>query len=186
LIRAGATNLCFVISPGKSDILEYFGGMIGAAHICYTVQPRAGGLCDAVFCALPLIHPDDSVMIGLPDTIWFPEDGLRGLADDAFSMLLFPVARPEQFDVVLTDDDQYVREIQVKPYFGSLVNAYLALGGTALGVYTGQAYVDVGTVNGYREAIQLLASRGAAPTDTVPLSKSGRRKTDIDRTNPTR
>ncbi len=26
LIRAGAQKICFVIAPGKSDILEYYGG----------------------------------------------------------------------------------------------------------------------------------------------------------------
>ena len=37
-------------------------------------------------------------------------------------------------------------------YFGTLVNAYLAQGGRAIGVKAGSAYVDVGTVDGYRAA----------------------------------
>jgi dTDP-glucose pyrophosphorylase len=44
-------------------------------------------------------------------------------------------------------------------YVGTLVNAWLELGGEAQGVRAGTAYVDVGTVNGYREAVRLLASR---------------------------
>jgi len=44
-------------------------------------------------------------------------------------------------------------------YIGTLVNAWLARGGLACGVRAGTAYVDVGTLNGYREAIQLLAAR---------------------------
>src|SRR5689334_11788484 len=79
MILAGATKLCFVISPGKSDILEYYGAGIGPATNCYMVQPHPAGLCDAVFRALPLIHPAEPVCIGLPDTIWFPEDGLCAL-----------------------------------------------------------------------------------------------------------
>jgi hypothetical protein len=43
-------------------------------------------------------------------------------------------------------------------YMGTLVNAYLAAGGRAIGVRAGEAYVDVGTLNGYREAIRLLTS----------------------------
>jgi NDP-sugar pyrophosphorylase family protein len=43
-------------------------------------------------------------------------------------------------------------------YFGTLVNAYLAQGGRAVGVRAGQAYVDVGTLNGYRTAMSLLNS----------------------------
>ena len=47
-------------------------------------------------------------------------------------------------------------------YLGTLVNAYLADGGRALGVRAGEAYVDVGTLNGYREATSLLATLSAA------------------------
>ena len=69
MIRAGVTNLCFVVSPGKTDILEYFGGEIGPVHVCYTVQARPFGFCDAIFRSLPLIPRDESVCVGLPDTI---------------------------------------------------------------------------------------------------------------------
>ena len=193
MITGGATKICFVISPGKSDILEYYGGSVGSAHIYYAVQPRPAGLCDAIFRALPLVHPEESVIVGLPDTIWFPEDALCSLRDGVLSFLLFPVERPELFDAVVTDGTGRVLEIQVKrpnadsswiwgafrfpgavlrelfelwcerdrrdEYIGTLVNAYLERGGTALGVRAGQSYVDVGTFNGYREAIALLASR---------------------------
>src|SRR5438093_1488397 len=38
MIRGGADKICFVISPGKSDILEYFGGQYGGARIAYLVN----------------------------------------------------------------------------------------------------------------------------------------------------
>jgi hypothetical protein len=41
-------------------------------------------------------------------------------------------------------------------YIGSLVNAYLAGGGEAHAVPAGEVYVDVGTLNGYREAMRVL------------------------------
>lgn len=193
MILAGATRLCMVISPGKSDIVEYYGGSLGSAHICYVVQPEPQGLCDALFRALPLIGPGDQVLIGLPDTVWFPADGLRRLDANRLSFLLFPVQRPELFDAVVTDADGRVLEIQVKRqdassswvwgafrmpaevfqdlhalwtererrdvYVGTLVNAWLARGGEARGVRAGESYVDVGTLHGYREAIQLLERR---------------------------
>jgi glucose-1-phosphate thymidylyltransferase len=114
MIVAGADKICFIISPGKSDILEYYGGKVGSADVCYVVQPRPMGLCDALFRALPIIHAHEQVLIGLPDTIWFPEDGLCTLENDALSFLLFPVERPEFFDAVVTDDENNVVEIQVK------------------------------------------------------------------------
>ncbi len=114
MIRGGADKLCFVISPGKTDILEYYGSRLWGADIAYVVQPQPGGLCDAIFRALPLIHPEESVVIGLPDTVWSPEDGLSKLPDNCLSFLLFPVSKPELFDAVVTDDRGIVQEIQVK------------------------------------------------------------------------
>jgi dTDP-glucose pyrophosphorylase len=114
MILGGARKLCFVISAWKSDILQYYGGAVANADIAYVIQSQASGLCDAIFCAVPLVHPDEPVLIGLPDTVWFPEDGFVELPDDALSLLLFRVQRPELFDSVVLDDIGCVREIQVK------------------------------------------------------------------------
>ncbi len=196
MVHAGATKLCFVISPGKSDIMEYYGGRIGGADICYMVQPEPLGLCDSLFRALPLIRPDEFALIGLPDTVWFPLSGFSSLGEEGLSFLLFPVSEPEHFDAVVLDEGGWVREIQVKrkgassgwvwgsfklrgsvfmdlhalwlergkrdEYIGTLVNEYLARGGRAYGVKAGSSYVDVGTLNGYREAIRLLSTPGGA------------------------
>jgi glucose-1-phosphate thymidylyltransferase len=125
MLHGGATRLCFVISPGKSDIVEYFGGRVvtgrsaGAseersAHVCYAVQPRPAGLCDAIFRARPLVSPEDPVLVGLPDTVWFPEDGFARLGGDGLEFLLFPVERPELFDAVEVAPDGAVERIWVK------------------------------------------------------------------------
>jgi dTDP-glucose pyrophosphorylase len=190
MIRGGARKICFVISPGKSDIMEYYGGAYGQASIAYVVQPQPSGLCDAIFRAAPLIPPDEPVIVGLPDTIWFPETALALLPDDVLSFLLFHVDRPEFFDAVVLDGNARILEIQVKrkaatthwiwgafkmpghvlhalhelwlrrscadEFIGTLINAYLAEGGEALGVAAGHSYVDVGTLHGYRAAIALL------------------------------
>ncbi|WP_424811355.1 sugar phosphate nucleotidyltransferase [Roseococcus sp. YIM B11640] len=114
MIEAGVDKLCFVIAPGKSDIVNYYGARIGPARITYVVQAEPAGLCDAIFSALPCIDPGEQVAIGLPDTIWFPTDGLARLPPDKLSFLLFPVDHPEFFDAVVTDGEGRVREIQVK------------------------------------------------------------------------
>jgi dTDP-glucose pyrophosphorylase len=46
-------------------------------------------------------------------------------------------------------------------YIGTLVNAYLANGGTVYGVKRGDVYVDVGTLHGYREAVRVLSSQAS-------------------------
>jgi dTDP-glucose pyrophosphorylase len=93
MIGAGATQLCVVISPGKADIVEYYGAAVRDVPITYAVQPAPNGLCDAVFRALPLIRPEDEILVGLPDTVWFLEDGLMRLPSGGLSFLLFPVGR---------------------------------------------------------------------------------------------
>jgi glucose-1-phosphate thymidylyltransferase len=114
MLKAGATKICFVISPGKSDILAYYGSGIGPAEFTYVVQPNPAGLCDALFRAVPLVPDQEHVVIGLPDTIWFPDDGLCALPNGILSFLLFPVEHPEFFDAVVTDESDRVVEIQVK------------------------------------------------------------------------
>ncbi len=194
MLLAGASRICIVISPGKSDILEYYGGVYGDARIAYVVQGKPSGLCDAIFQALPLIPDGERVIVGLPDTVWFPADGLSRLGEGDLELLLFPVARPELFDAVVTTPEGGVLEIQVKRadassrwiwgafgaraetlrelekiwrernredvYIGTLVNEWLARGGRARAVRAGHAYVDVGTLHGYREAIRLLGESG--------------------------
>jgi len=51
----------------------------------------------------------------------------------------------------------WVERSRKDEYLGTLVNAWLARSGRAQGVRAGEAYVDVGTLHGYRRAIQLLA-----------------------------
>jgi glucose-1-phosphate thymidylyltransferase len=114
LITGGADKICFVISPSKADIVHYYGSRLDGVDVAYVVQPRAAGLCDALFRARALIHADEAVVVGLPDTIWFPIDALRALPNDRLAFLTFPVARPELFDAVLTDGNGRVLEIQVK------------------------------------------------------------------------
>lgn len=192
LVLGGATKIAFVISPGKSDIVEYFGAGTSDTSIAYVVQPAPIGLCDAIFRALPLVGEDQHVLVGLPDTVWFPADALAALGDEDLSFLCFPVEQPHLFDAVLADEAGNVLEVQVKdpnatsrwiwgafklraqvlrelfdlwierercdPYIGTLVNAWLARGNRARALNLGRAYVDVGTLDGYREAVQILGA----------------------------
>lgn len=209
MIRGGADKLCFVIAPGKGDILQYYGSRLWGADIAYVVQPNPGGLCDAVFRASAVVNEDEPVLIGLPDTIWFPDDGLRALPNDVLSFLLFPVDEPQFFDSVVVDEGGAVQQIQVKQlnatsnwiwgaikmpgavfqslnrlwqraerqdeYFGTLVNAWLAEGGSAVGVKAGREYVDVGTLHGYRAALRVLESS----KDEVKLRNVGAKESRI-------
>src|SRR3712207_3227981 len=65
MLRGGADKICIVISPGKSDIMEYYGGGYGEAAIASVVQPQDRksvgegkrgdiGVTGVQTCALPI------------------------------------------------------------------------------------------------------------------------------------
>jgi glucose-1-phosphate thymidylyltransferase len=199
MISAGAEQICMVISAEKSDIVRYFAERDFAAEIFYVVQQQPRGLCDALFRAEPFAHGHEKVLIGLPDTIWFPENGFNAaLAPESFrnagvNLLLFPVTEPQQFDAVVTDEHGYVQRVDVKKpnveshwvwgavattghafrelrqlwearhredeYLGDLLNASIAAGNIVRATAAGELYMDVGTLEGYRNALQYLEKR---------------------------
>jgi len=89
MVIAGADRVCFVISPEKDDIIPYYAKHREGQRLCYIVQETPLGLCDSLFRAASLVRPEEDVLVGLPDTVWFPEDGFRRLPNGEFSFLLF-------------------------------------------------------------------------------------------------
>jgi hypothetical protein len=107
-----------VISAEKTDILRYYSESGLGSKLFYVLQPEARGLCDAVFRALPYVRAehsaDELVLIGLPDTIWFPPDNYAHVPRDSVHLITFPVADPEHFDAVICGGTGEVKEVQVK------------------------------------------------------------------------
>ncbi len=196
MIAAGAEQICMIISAEKTDIVKYYAERNYAAEIFYVVQQRPQGLCDALFRAEPFARTHDQVLIGLPDTIWFPENAYRpalDLGQSDCNLVLFPVTNPSFFDAVVCDELGYVREVQVKEkdarshwiwgavtakgesfhrlkllwearhradeYLGDLLNAFIAAGNIVQGKYSGEVYMDVGTLDGYRNAQDYLRAQ---------------------------
>lgn len=193
MIAAGAEQICMVISAEKADIVKYYAERNYAAEIFYVVQRKPQGLCDALFRAEPFARGHDQVLIGLPDTIWFPENAYLPALDleqADVNLVLFPVNDPTVFDSVSCDDLGFVREVQVKKpdaashwvwgavtargesfhrlkllwesrhrgdeYLGDLLNAFIAAGNVVKGRHCGEIYMDVGTMEGYRNAQDYL------------------------------
>jgi glucose-1-phosphate thymidylyltransferase len=193
MIAAGAEQICMVISSEKTDIVKYYAERDYAAEIFYVLQHKPLGLCDALFRAEPFARHHDCVLIGLPDTIWFPENAYLPALEPGeaqVNLVLFPVADPSAFDAVVCDDLGYVREVQVKKsnaasnwiwgavtaggeafhrlkllwearhrndeYLGDLLNAFIAAGNVVRGCSSGEVYMDVGTLEGYRKAQDYL------------------------------
>jgi glucose-1-phosphate thymidylyltransferase len=200
MIAAGASQICMVISAAKTDIIEYYAQRDYAAEIFYVIQQKPRGLCDALFRAEPFARHHGQVLVGLPDTIWFPENAyLPALASGQAdcNLVLFPVDNPSAFDAVVCDELGFVQEVQVKrpapsanwiwgavtatgeafhrlkllwesrhrgdEYLGDLLNAFIAAGNVVRGRFSGETYIDVGTLEGYRNAQDYLRARPAQP-----------------------
>jgi len=117
MIAAGASEICMVISGEKTDIVKYFSEREYAAEIFYVVQQRPRGLCDAFFRGEPFARNHDHVLLGLPDTIWFPENAYRttlAASRADVNLVCFPVVDACAFDSVITDEHSYVRRVDVK------------------------------------------------------------------------
>ena len=200
MLSAGAGQICIIISPEKTDVVKYYAEREYDAEIFYVVQQRPLGLCDALFRAVPFARRHEQVLIGLPDTIWFPENAYQPALDferTDVNLVLFPVSNPSAFDAVVCDEQGYVEQVQVKrerpgshwiwgavtatgecfyrlkllwearrrqdEFLGDLLNAFLAAGNVVRAHRCGEVYIDVGTLEGYRVALDYLRTRQRSP-----------------------
>ncbi len=190
MLLAGADRIAMVLSPEKSDLLRYFAETDYSRYLFFVLQPEPEGLCDAVFRAVPHVRPDEAVLIGLPDTIWMPNDLFSRAPREQPHLITFPVAAAEQFDAVISQGSgpiQAVARVEVKQsgnprrriwggvtlpgecllemaamwqdmkprphYLGDLFNSWLAAGRSLSCDAAGQWYLDVGTLEGYHQAL---------------------------------
>ncbi len=117
MIAAGANQICMVISAEKTDIVRYYAERDYAAEIFYVVQKQPRGLCDALFRGAPFAREHQEVLIGLPDTIWFPENAYLSalnFRDAEINLVCFPVLDPSVFDSVVMDELGSVERVEVK------------------------------------------------------------------------
>lgn len=111
---AGAERICLVVSGAKSDLLTYYAQTDFAARLVFVLQPRPSGLCDAVFRAAPLVNPEEKVLVGLPDTIWYPRLALAATPSTQVHLVTFPASSPEEFDAVIPSDTDPARVARVE------------------------------------------------------------------------
>lgn len=198
MLRAGADRLCFVISPEKTDMVRYYARHPLGEKIFYRLQPEPLGLCDAIFRAAPMAQEREPVLIGLPDTLWWPDDlYARAIGAQATrptpQLITFPSTHPEDFDAVESDAAGRVTRIEVKKpgprrrriwgavtlpgdklhecrrfwlehgggeaYLGDLWNRWMEAGQEIRCDQAGKVYMDVGTLEGYHEALAYVRSQ---------------------------
>ncbi|MEW5849363.1 MAG: sugar phosphate nucleotidyltransferase [Myxococcota bacterium] len=121
LRRAGVERCVVAISDGKQDLIRTLGdGGDQGLSLAYLHQAEPRGLTDVVRRAAPWLG-DHDVVFAMPDTVFFPEDGLailhRQLVDTGADIMLglFHADEPERLGAVHIDGRNTVLEIHDKP-----------------------------------------------------------------------
>lgn len=162
LRAARCRELRVVTRPEKRDLAEH-AREVGALVIEAT--PRT--LSESIACGLDGLDASETVLVGLPDTIWEPVDGFARLLerlDGEIEVVLgvFESDEPERSDVVVLDEAGGVESVHVKQARppGSLVwGCFAARVGALAGV---EQYDEVGQFFGW------LAESGAVQAVLFP------------------
>lgn len=122
LVAAGLSRLFLVIGPGKLGIVEYFrNGESYGVPIAYIFQPEAKGMPYAIDLVTPWLKGDETILMGMPDTIFEPRDAFRRLLNAHqdwkadLTLGLFQTDSPQKFGMIGLDADYNVIEHVDKP-----------------------------------------------------------------------
>lgn len=108
---AGLDRIAMIINRDKLDILRYFGSRSLGVPVGYVIQDNLWGMPFALDLVHPWLRDDETVLFGMPDTIFFPVDAFpRLLADHQrtgadLTLGLFPTDKPQRFGMVAFDAD---------------------------------------------------------------------------------
>jgi len=122
LAIAGVSRIFIVIGPGKFDIVEYYrNGEDYGIPIAYIFQPEAKGMPYALDLVTPWLKGCETVLMGMPDTIFEPRDAFQRLlsAHQAWeadlTLGLFKTNFPQKFGMIGLDQEYNVIEHIDKP-----------------------------------------------------------------------
>lgn len=164
--RFGSADIAYVVQPAPGGLCD---AVFRAAPIISPSEPVIIGLPDTIWlprnALVPL--PDDALSLllfpvdhpELFDSVSLDEHGnidcIHVKQRNAPSNWIWgAIKMPGQIFLELLN--LWRRPDRGDEYFGTLINAWIREGGRALGVRSGQQYVDTGTLHGYRSAIRLL------------------------------
>lgn len=116
LLRAGVDKIFVNTAEDKTDLIRYLSTKSPYRNnLVYLVRERKG-LLDGIVQPASLLHPNDQLYFGLPDTIWYPQDGYKELDKSSGKLILglFDTGTPESFDSVKCGDNGQIQSIEVK------------------------------------------------------------------------
>jgi glucose-1-phosphate thymidylyltransferase len=127
MIAGGARQLYFVLGYGKDDIMSYYGsGQAFGVNIAYLFQDELLGMPYAIDLASPWLRGDETIIMGMPDTVIEPKNVYHRLVDfhwaeqSDLTLGLFRTANPSKFGMVSLDEHYNVLEQVDKPAQTSL------------------------------------------------------------------
>ena len=123
MIIANVDQLHVVIRDGKWDIPAYYGSKFNHKPVCYHLAEYSYGVPFTVNQTSPFTK-DHITLLGFPDILFEPKDAYRKLIDELqqsdvpVALGLFPVTKPQKWDMVTLDEDNQVKKIVIKPKSG--------------------------------------------------------------------
>ena len=122
LAIAGVSRIFIVIGPGKLDIVEYYrNGEDYGIPVAYIFQSEAKGMPYALDLVTPWLKGCETVLMGMPDTIFEPRDAFRRLVsahqawEADLTLGLFRTNSPQKFGMIGLDQEYKVIEHIDKP-----------------------------------------------------------------------
>jgi glucose-1-phosphate thymidylyltransferase len=127
----GARRIYVVLSHAKWDVIQYYGnGDPAGIPLAYLYLADSAGMPYTLDAAYPWLGHDETVLFGMPDTIFWPYDAFAQLLSmheqrqSDLTLGVFPTDQPERFSVVDLDDRGRVRAVQDKPAATNLHNTW--------------------------------------------------------------
>jgi len=121
MITAGVTHFLFILSSGKTDIMEYYGsGDRFGVHFSYLFVDNLWGMPHSINQAFPWAA-ESTVVFGMPDTIITPSNSLHSLlhhhqtTQADLTLGLFQTTKPWRFGMVEIDHRDRVVKFVDKP-----------------------------------------------------------------------
>lgn len=181
--RVWGADIAYVVQPAPAGLCD---AVFRAAPLIAAEEEVVIGLPDTIWSPADALCrlPDDRVSFltfpvdrpELFDAVVADEDGnvceIQVKKKDASSRWIWGVIKmPGAAFHKL--HQLWLRPERRDEYFGTLINQWISEGGRAVAVPAGDEYVDVGTLHGYRRAIQLLD--GTLPS----VQQASQRKNDL-------
>lgn len=130
MTKSGVDQIHIVIRDGKWDIPAYYGSKYRDKPVCYHIAEYGYGVPFTVNQAYSFVK-DNIVILGFPDILFEPKNAYQRLIDElmksdtSIALGIFPVSKPEKWDVVQLDNDNMVEKIEIKPKNGHNKNAWV-------------------------------------------------------------